>query len=71
MTISDEYEKWCRELLEETDREVARVVDGEHIEMKKTICKSCTRAKTKNDCECEDRTIECYYCHLVEHHVVS
>ena len=70
MTISDEYDKWSREMLEETDREVARLVDGEHINIKKEMCRTCTRAKTKNICECEDRELECYYCHLIEHHRV-
>jgi hypothetical protein len=69
MTISDDYEKWCNEMLTETDKEVARLVDGEHINIKKTTCQSCTRAKTKNICECEDYSIECYYCHLVECHL--
>jgi hypothetical protein len=69
MTTSDEYEKWCKETLTKTDREVARLVDGEHINIKKITCKSCTRAKTKNVCECEDYSIECYYCHLVECHL--
>lgn len=67
--IIDEYDKRNRELLEEADREVARLIDGEFIEMKKEQCTTCTRAKTKNVCECEDYSIECYYCHLVECHL--
>jgi hypothetical protein len=69
MSVDDGYDEWYRGVLADTDREVARLIDGEHVRINTVECSTCSRLKTKNVCECEDLNTECYYCHLWECHV--
>lgn len=63
----DDYEEWIKITLTKYDAEVTKIMIDEIATIKKIQCTVCNRPMTKNECECDIRDTDCYYCHLQLH----
>lgn len=63
----EEYETWLKIKLTEYDEEITKALIKEVASLPKKYCDVCKRPMTKNECECDNRDTECYYCHLLTH----
>lgn len=63
----EEYETWLKIKLTEYDEEITKALIKEVASLPKKYCNVCKRLMTLNDCECNGRETECYYCHLKTH----
>ena len=67
MNEADEYEEWLKTTLTQYDKEVTEAMVKETSSLPKKLCSECNRLMTLNECECDIRDTECYYCHLQLH----
>ena len=67
MDEADDYETWLKITLTQYDKEVTKALIKEVASLPKKYCDVCKRPMTKNECECDIRDTECYYCHLKTH----
>ena len=67
MNEADDYEEWIKITLTQYDKEVTKAMVKEKSSLPKKLCSECNRLMTLNECECDIRDTECYYCHLQLH----
>jgi hypothetical protein len=67
MDEAEEYEEWIKVTLTQYDKEVTKAMVEEKASLPKKLCKECNRLMTLNECECDIRDTECYYCHIQSH----
>jgi len=68
MDEAEEYEEWIKVTLTQYDKEVTKALVEEKASLPKKLCKECNRLMTLNECECDIRDTECYYCHIQTQH---
>jgi len=68
MDEAEDYEEWIRITLTQYDKEVTKAMVKEEASLPKKLCKECNRLITLNECECDVRDTECYYCHIQAQH---
>ena len=68
MDEAEEYEEWIKITLTQYDKEVTKALVEEKASLPKKLCKECNRLMTLNECECDIRDTECYYCHIQAQH---
>ncbi len=68
MDEHEDYEEWLKITLTQYDAEVTKAMVKEEASLPKKLCKDCNRLMTKNECECDIRDTECYYCHMQTSH---
>ena len=68
MDEADDYEEWLKVTLTQYDKEVTKAMVKEKASLPKKLCKECNRLMTLNECECDIRDTECYYCHIQDQH---
>ena len=67
MNEADDYEEWLKITLTQYDAEVTKALVKETSSLPKKLCSECNRLMTLNECECDIRDTECYYCHIQSH----
>lgn len=68
MDEAEDYEEWIKVTLTQYDKEVTKAMVEEKASLPKKLCKECNRLITLNECECDIRDTECYYCHIQAQH---
>ena len=68
MDEAEDYEEWIKVTLTQYDKEVTKAMVEEKASLPKKLCKECNRLMTLNECECDIRDTECYYCHIQAQH---
>jgi len=68
MDEAEDYEEWIKITLTQYDKEVTKAMVEEKASLPKKLCKECNRLMTLNECECDIRDTECYYCHIQAQH---
>ena len=68
MDEAEDYEEWIKVTLTQYDKEVTKAMVEEKASLPKKLCKECNRLMTLNECECDIRDTECYYCHIQTQH---
>jgi len=68
MDEAEDYEEWIKVTLTQYDKEVTKAMVEEKASLPKKLCKECKRLMTLNECECDIRDTECYYCHIQAQH---
>ena len=63
----EEYETWLKIKLTEYDEEITKALIKEVASLPRKQCEVCQRLITLNECDCDDKQTECYYCHLKTH----